>query len=310
MHRGVDISNLNGNVDMSLIKNAGSEFVICRATEGTSGSGSQDEKYHQNMSNAKVAGLKTGAYHFSHFADIAKEESELQNFLNFIQDTTPDMIVLDAENSCQGDITGLCLDFLDNIAQIAQPLIYCNPSWLRTHLNASIMKYPLWIANYGVSSPDIGFYDGYGIWQYSDKGQISGVSGYVDLNYMTDTLWNLISGGYTPPADKLKEQIRALQYDLNSEYNAGLVVGGVAGPATMAALKGIQNIIVKGHKSYVVLWIQQKLESYGYLQPGSYKEKVYDEPTFQAVTNLQKNWGRPTDGVLRIETWSIFLNNE
>ena len=309
MHRGVDISNLNGNVDMPLIKNAGNEFCICRATEGTSGSGSQDEKYHQNIINAKAAGLKTGAYHFSHFADIAKEESELQNFLNFIEDTTPDMVVLDAENSCQGDVTGLCLDFLDNIAKIAQPLIYTYPAWLKAHFNTSIMKYPLWIANYGVSDPDIGFYDGYGIWQYTDKGQISGVSGYVDMNYMTDTFWNLFTG-YTPPTDKLKEQIKALQYDLNIDYNAGLVVDGVAGTATIAALQGIQDIIVKGHKSHVVQWIQQKLETWGYLAKNSYSPMTYDEPTFQAVTNLQKNWGRPTDGVLRIETWSIFLNNE
>ena len=309
MHRGVDISNLNGNVNMNLVKNAGNDFCICRATEGTSGSGSRDQYYHQNIANAKAAGIKTGAYHFSHFADIAKEESELQNFLNFIEDTTPDMVVLDAENSCQGDVTGLCLDFLDNIAKIAQPLIYTYPAWLKAHLNKSIMKYPLWIAEYGVSSPDISFYDGYSIWQYTDKGQISGVSGYVDMNYMTDTFWNILTGGYTPPVNPLKEQIEALQYDLNIDYNAGLVVDGVAGPATMAALKGIEGIIVKGHKSHVVLWVQQKLVGYGYLQEGSYKPMTYDEPTFQAVTNLQKNWGRATSGVLGLDTWSIFLNN-
>jgi len=309
MHRGVDISNLNGNVDMPYIKNAGNEFVICRATEGTSGNNSTDPYYHQNIANAKASGLKTGAYHFSHFADIAKEESELQNFLNFIQGTSPDMVVLDAENSCQGDVTGLCLDFLNRIATIARPLIYTYSAWLKTHLNKSIMKYPLWIAEYGVSSPDISFYDGYSIWQYTDKGQISGVSGYVDMNYMTDTFWNILTGGYTPPANPLKEQIEALQYDLNIDYNAGLVVDGVAGAATMAALEGIQDIIVKGHKSHVVLWVQQKLEGYGYLKEGTYTEKIYDEPTFQAVTNLQKNWGRATDGVLGLDTWSIFLNN-
>ncbi len=36
---------------------------------------------------------------------------------------------------------------------------------------------------------------------------------------------------------------------------------------------------------------------------------AYNEATFQTVTELQKNWERPTDGVLRMETWSIFLNN-
>jgi lysozyme len=77
----------------------------------------------------------------------------------------------------------------------------------------------------------------------------------------------------------------------------------------MAALRGIQNIITKGHKSHVVLWIQQKLGQYGYLENGTYTEMVYDEPTFQAVTNMQKNWGKATDGILGPQTWSILLNN-
>lgn len=77
----------------------------------------------------------------------------------------------------------------------------------------------------------------------------------------------------------------------------------------MAALKGIQDIIIKGHKSHVVLWIQQKLEQYGYLKENSYTQMLYDEVTFQAVTELQKNWGRSTDGVLKLQTWDIFLSN-
>ncbi|APM40532.1 peptidoglycan recognition protein family protein [Clostridium kluyveri] len=127
--------------------------------------------------------------------------------------------------------------------------------------------------------------------------------------------WNdfkarLASGTNEPvKPNTLIEQIKALQYNLNIDYNAGLAVDGIAGPATMAALKGIQDIIVKGHKSNVVLWLQQKLEQYGYLKENSYTQMLYDEPTFQAVTELQKNWERSTDGVLRPETWSIFLNN-
>lgn len=107
---------------------------------------------------------------------------------------------------------------------------------------------------------------------------------------------------------KANDAIRALQYDLNIDYNAKLTVTGIADEATVAALKGIQNIIVKGHKSSVVKWIQQKLIGYGYLAKAK-DTGMYDEPTFQAVMNMQKNWGRPTDGILRIETWNIFLNN-
>lgn len=107
---------------------------------------------------------------------------------------------------------------------------------------------------------------------------------------------------------KTSEVIKALQYDLNIDYNAKLTLTGIADTATIAALKGIQNIIVKGHKSSVVKWVQQKLIGYGYLKKGQ-DTGVYDEATFQAVTNMQKNWNRATSGVLNLDTWNIFLNN-
>ena len=114
--------------------------------------------------------------------------------------------------------------------------------------------------------------------------------------------------GQSTPTVKPSDAIKALQYDLNIDYNAKLAITGIDDRATEAALKGIQNIIVKGHKSHVVQWIQQKLIGYGYLKKGQ-DTGVYDESTFQAVTNLQKKWGRPTDGVMRPETWYVFLNN-
>lgn len=117
-----------------------------------------------------------------------------------------------------------------------------------------------------------------------------------------------ISSASTAKSSDVIDVIKALQYDLNIDYNAKLTLTGIADEATIAALKGIQSIIVKGHKSSVVKWIQQKLISYGYLAKGK-DTGIYDELTFQAVTNMQKNWGRPTDGIIRIETWNILLNN-
>lgn len=80
----------------------------------------------------------------------------------------------------------------------------------------------------------------------------------------------------TPNNDILKEQIKFLQYNLNIDYNAGLVIDGVTGKNTLAALKEIQDIT----KSHLVLWIQQKLEQYGYLKENSYIQMLYNEATF------------------------------
>lgn len=108
----------------------------------------------------------------------------------------------------------------------------------------------------------------------------------------------------------LKSQISSLQYYMNVDYNAQLkYTNGNIYQETIDNLKSIGNIIKKGHKSNVVLWLQQRLEIWEYLKKGSYTNMIYDEPTFQAITELQKNWKRATDGVLGIDTWNIFLNN-
>jgi GH25 family lysozyme M1 (1,4-beta-N-acetylmuramidase) len=304
--KGVDISNLNGYVDISKIKNAGNSFVIAKATEGST---FVDRFYSGNVTKAKVQGLVSGAYHFARFQNRVKALQEANFFKQIAAGAKPDFVVLDFEQQCSGDMTDVCLAFLDAVSSMsmAPAVIYCNPSWIKAHLNSRITKYPLWIAHYGVNSPEFTLWSKYAIWQYTDKGRIAGIGGFLDLNYMSEDFYSKLGGAKKPST--LVEQIMALQYNLNADYNAKLEVDGMAGPATMAALRGIQNIITKGHKSHVVLWIQQKLEQYGYLKHGTYTEMVYDEPTFQAVTNMQKNWGKATDGILGPQTWGILLNN-
>ncbi|WP_368488302.1 GH25 family lysozyme [Clostridium sp. BJN0013] len=306
MIKGVDISNLNGLVNINLIKNRGNSFIIAKATEGST---FVDKYYSYNIKQAKDLGLIVGAYHFARFQNKTKAIEEANFFKSIVSGYKPDFVVLDVERQVSGDITEVCLAFLDIISTIASALIYSNPSYIRSYLNSNITKYPLWIAHYEVSSPSTVLWDDYVIWQYTTKGQISGISGYFDLNYMAELFYNSFGTRQPVKPSPLIAQIKALQYNLNIDYNAKLIIDGIVGPATMAALKGIQNIVVKGHRSHVILWIQQKLEQYGYLKENSYTSMLYDEATFQAVTELQKNWERPTDGVLRPETWGVFLNN-
>ncbi|MFU0784325.1 glycoside hydrolase family 25 protein [Clostridium sp.] len=192
MIKGIDISNLNGAVDINKIKNAGNSFVIAKATEGST---FVDKFYNDNIKNAKALGLVTGAYAFGRFATITKAIQEANFFKQIAAGAKPDFVVLDFEQQCSGDMTEACLAFLDIISDIAPALIYCNPSYIKEHLNSKITKYPLWVAHYGVKSPSFTLWDKHSIWQFTDKGQISGVSGYIDLNYMTEEFYNSLKGG-------------------------------------------------------------------------------------------------------------------
>lgn len=119
-----------------------------------------------------------------------------------------------------------------------------------------------------------------------------------------EAIANAIVKGLT--GQTVNNSIMALQYDFNMVRNAGLQVTGIVDQAT---LKAVNSYYVKrGENNDIVKWIQQKLIGWGYLASGK-DSGLFDEATFQAVTNLQKNWGRVTDGIIGPKTWEIFLNN-
>jgi hypothetical protein len=160
-----------------------------------------------------------------------------------------------------------------------------------------------------------------GVTDYRQACKLIQEDGYAtDPNYTTQLI-NIIESNNLNQYDsdlisitsnaKLKAQIAALQYNLNLDYNAKLKnVDGNIYKETLDNLESVGKLIGKGHKSHVVQWIQQKLIQWGFLSKGQ-DTSVYDEPTFQAVTNLQKCWGRETSGKILISnnTWQIFLNN-
>src|SRR5581483_6292680 len=56
------------------------------------------------------------------------------------------------------------------------------------HLNSNFGSYPLWVANYGASSPKIpAGWTTWNFWQHSQSGTIAGVTGNVDLNNFNGT---------------------------------------------------------------------------------------------------------------------------
>ena len=191
MKKIADISNLNGNVDVKLLFNLGYVGIIAKASEGGT---FVDKYYKQNYTNTKARGKITGAYHFANFTTVAKAQQEANFFLSCIAGTTPDFVVLDLEQQCTGDITDACLAFLNIVAKKFRCVVYCNPSFIKEHLNSKICAYPLWIANYGVATPAFTLWTKYAMWQFTEKGQVSGISGYIDFSYITDEFIKYIKG--------------------------------------------------------------------------------------------------------------------
>lgn len=182
---GIDVSKWQGNVKWPEVKQAGAAFAFARATYG---SGEVDSHFDANWQGMKAAGLARGAYHFFVTADDATQQANL--FLRAVGSLAagdlPPVLDVEAQSGTGGNLVTGVRTWLDIVGQKLgrRPIIYTGPSFWNEHLTGEFGSYPLWVAEYGVSSPKaVNGWGGWTFWQYSQSGAVAGVSGSVDLDY-------------------------------------------------------------------------------------------------------------------------------
>lgn len=182
---GLDISHYQGSVVWKAIgDNSKQFFVYLKASEGGD---NIDKRYVQNVEMARAAGLKVGTYHF--YRPRRPQEEQLQNFAAQCKDKYQDLIpMIDVEVNAGLSRTALC-DSLHKFLELVEkeyhqkPLIYTYTNFYNQYLYDEFDDYIVWIAQYNNSRmPELR--DGHDIfaWQYTSKGRINGVTGYVDKN--------------------------------------------------------------------------------------------------------------------------------
>lgn len=68
--------------------------------------------------------------------------------------------------------------------------IYASLDWLNNRINSEKLdRFDKWVAQWGNSCT---YNKNYGMWQFSDKGNVTGISGNVDLNYSIYDYKNII----------------------------------------------------------------------------------------------------------------------
>ena len=187
--KGIDISNWQGNVDFNKVKNAGYEIVYIKATEGQH---TLDKNFNTNYANAKASGINIGFYHFLHGNENGKTQAEWM-YSNIKDKEFQCKIAIDVEvtDGVNADtLSQIVCDFAETIKELTGKdiVVYTYTSFLGTNLNSSINKYPLWIAEYGVSSPRVSI--NYIGWQYADNGQVDGCpNGNTDLDSFSEEIY-------------------------------------------------------------------------------------------------------------------------
>ena len=197
MIRGIDVSSHQSRVDWARVKADGIGFVYIKATEGT---GFVDPRFGAYWAGAKAAGLPRGAYHFARpdtgsggtAATVTKDaQAEADAFLAVAAPKRGDLLpVLDLETD--GLSSALMVQWatawLTRVqSQIGvKPVLYTYPAfWSKLGNTRKFGSYPLWIASYGVASPQLpAGWSRYTIWQHSSSGSVPGIPGSVDLNQL------------------------------------------------------------------------------------------------------------------------------
>ena len=159
------------------------KFVFIKASEGV---GMKDPMFKQNWEAAGERNIQRGAYHF--FRSSKDGELQARNFINTVgelrhSDLPP---VLDIETIHLGCSRKLlnqrALQWLKTVSEAygRKAIVYSSESFIRDMLDKEITdNYPIWIAHYGVSSPDT---DNWDFWQFTDRACVYGLPEPVDLN--------------------------------------------------------------------------------------------------------------------------------
>lgn len=192
---GIDVSRWQGTIDWQRIKNAGIQFAIIKAGEGTE----VESKFYENINGAKAVGIDCGVYWFSNAKSIEEAESEAQACLDAISGYQLEYpVVCDFEyrslknNPLANDkkaLTDTILAFLNKTQSNGYySMFYTNADFSSTYLEFDriTVDFDIWCAGYSIPEPNMPC----GIWQHSQTGvvdgtDITGLNGsqnYVDLD--------------------------------------------------------------------------------------------------------------------------------
>ena len=192
---GVDVSEHQGYVDWQALKDSGFEFAFIRL--GYRGYGQEgriclDREFHRNIQNAQAAGFDVGVYFFAPagYVEEALEEANfvLQNLEGYTLQLPvvydPESILDDearTDNVSGEQFTKNTEVFCSAVADAGyDPMIYANMLWEAFELDLEeLSEYPLWYADYE-PAPQTPYH--FRFWQYTNQGQVPGITGNTDLN--------------------------------------------------------------------------------------------------------------------------------
>lgn len=216
--KGIDVSSYNNSISWEKVSKTDVKFAIIRSVTKN---GNLDTKFWVNYRGAKAYGLQVDVYHFSYALDTNKAIADAKNLISKLNGEKP-VIWLDLEYSEQrklgkDKITEIATAFIKTCQDNGYECnIYSNLDWYKNYYHANKLRKlgcKFWIARYGTNDgfvqnkykPNVGEY----IWQYTSKGEVNGITGYVDMNMKYEPIIK------EPEITKIQKLVKIICHSVN-----------------------------------------------------------------------------------------------
>lgn len=211
----LDLSQWQGSMDFNKIKASGVKAVIIRCGYGKfDGKLHTDNYFYENIKKAKAAGLAVGVYFFSYAYNNQMAVDEAKYVLRLIKgykmnlpvyfDWEYDSMTKAKKNMSRSaykktnwrtNITNMTAAFCNTITQNGYRAgYYFNLDYRNNYYDPSkLTRYSTWYAYWGTNKPGSNIWahantiktpTSYDLWQFTSRGRIPGISGYVDCNLL------------------------------------------------------------------------------------------------------------------------------
>jgi GH25 family lysozyme M1 (1,4-beta-N-acetylmuramidase) len=192
--KGIDVSAHQGNIDWDAVKASGIEFAIIRISYGQS---AVDAKAIRNIEECIRVGMPFGVYTYSYALNVENAINEANLVIKTLaayKNKIKFPVIIDMEDA-DGYKSKHGMPSNDTLVSICEKeclmfeeagyyaAIYASKSWFDTKLNSSKLdRFDKWMAWWSSSASSKFDHNAYGLWQYSSKGTVNGISGNVDMN--------------------------------------------------------------------------------------------------------------------------------
>ena len=175
---GINVNSQMGAIDWAQVKQSGVDFALIRVgwRGKTNGNIVLDSNFQANIEGALAAEIPVGVYFYSKAVTTEEAEAEATFVLEQIRNYQVTWPI-----ACNGEqVTSFIKAFCDKIELAGFTASYYADKTMayETLQLDQLTSYDLWYAEYRAQP---GFYYDFGMWQYTDEGTVSGISGSVPI---------------------------------------------------------------------------------------------------------------------------------